>query len=180
MKKYLKELIILVLQMFIFYISPLFAKTTDAIGMVLLIIITTFMLSFVMGIISKKKIKYLYPVIVSILFIPTIFIYYNESAFIHIIWYLIDSVIGLLLGIGMRKIVSSKSKNTEDNYISTGMCIGMSLGCSIGLCIGEVTNNVPVCMSLGICLGTMLGLVVGCFIKKNDKEKNYNKLIDSR
>lgn len=176
MKKYLKELIILVLQMFIFYISPLFAGPTDAMGMVLLIIIATFILSFVMGIISKKKIKYLYPVIVSILFIPTIFIYYNESAFIHIIWYLIDSVIGLLLGIGMRKIFSSKSKNTEENYISTGMCIGMSFGCSIGLCIGEVTSNIPICMSLGVCLGTMFGLVVGSLIKRKDEEKNNGKI----
>lgn len=171
MKKYLKELIILILQMFLFYISPLFAGPTDAMGMVLLIIIVTFILSFVIGIISKKKIKYLYPIIVSIIFIPTIFIYYNESAFIHTIWYLIDSVIGLLLGVGMRKIFSSKSKNTEENYILTGMCIGMSFGCSIGLCIGEVTSNIPICMSLGVCLGTLLGLVIGSLIKRKYEEK---------
>ena len=43
-----------------FYIFPLFAGPTDAMGMVLLIIIATFVLSIIIGSISKEKIKYLY------------------------------------------------------------------------------------------------------------------------
>ena len=38
MKKYLKEIIIFLLQLFMFYIFPLFAGPTDVMGMVLLII----------------------------------------------------------------------------------------------------------------------------------------------
>ena len=98
MKKYLKEIIVLLLQLFMFYIFPLFAGPTDAMGMVLLIIIATFLLSVIIGSISKEKLKYLYPILIAILFIPSVFIHYNESALVHSIWYLVISAIGLLIG----------------------------------------------------------------------------------
>lgn len=98
MKKYLKEIIVLLLHLFMFYIFPLFAGPTDAMGMVLLIIIATFLLSFVIGSISREKLKYLYPILIAILFIPSVFIHYNESALVHSIWYLVISAIGLLIG----------------------------------------------------------------------------------
>lgn len=98
MKKYLKEIIVLLLQLFMFYIFPLFAGPTDAMGMVLLIIIATFLLSVIIGSISKEKLKYLYPILIAILFIPSVFIHYNESALVHSIWYLVTSTIGLLIG----------------------------------------------------------------------------------
>ena len=103
--KYIKEIIILLIQLFIFYISPLFAGPTDTIGMVFLILMTTFILSIVIGIISKEKIKYIYPVVIAILFIPSVFIYYNESALVHSLWYLVDSVIGIVLGTIINKII---------------------------------------------------------------------------
>lgn len=105
MKKYFKEIIILLLQLFMFYIFPIFAGPTDAIGMVLLILITTLILSIIITIISKEKIKYLYPLTISLLFIPSVFIYYNESALIHTIWYLVISGIGLIIGIFLRIIL---------------------------------------------------------------------------
>ena len=99
MKRYINEIVILLIQLFMFYIFPLFAGPTDAMGMVLLIILSTFVLSFVLGCISKERIKYLYPVIISILFIPSVFIYYNESALIHAVWYLVISCIGMIVGV---------------------------------------------------------------------------------
>ena len=107
MKRYLKEIIILLLQLFMFYIFPLFAGPTDMMGVVLLIILSTFLLSFVLGCISKERIKYLYPVIISILFIPSVFIYYNESALIHAVWYLVISFIGMIVG-AVINFISSK------------------------------------------------------------------------
>ena len=104
MKKYLKEIIILFIQLFMFYIFPLFAGPTDAIGMVLLILIATFLLSILIIAISNNKIKYFYPLIISLLFIPSVFIYYNESALIHSIWYLVDSTIGLLIGLVIYRL----------------------------------------------------------------------------
>ncbi|MBR5227943.1 MAG: hypothetical protein IKV94_04825 [Clostridia bacterium] len=95
----MKEIIIILIQLFMFYIFPLFAGPTDAIGMVLLIIWMTFILSMLMGIISTKKTKYIYPLGVAILFIPSIFIYYNSSASIHAVWYLVVAYVGLGIGI---------------------------------------------------------------------------------
>ena len=56
MNKYLKEIIIVILQLFMFYISPLFAGPTDTIGMVLLIILATLILAIILGTISNNKI----------------------------------------------------------------------------------------------------------------------------
>lgn len=98
MKKFIKEIIILIIQLFMFYIFPLFAGPTDAMGMVFLIWLSTIILGMLIVIISTNKIKYLYPVVIAILFIPSIFIYYNESALIHSLWYLVSSSIGMLIG----------------------------------------------------------------------------------
>lgn len=105
MKKYVPDTILLFLQLFMFYIFPLSAGPTDTMGMVVLIILTTFVLSFFLGIISKTKLKFLYPLLISILFIPSVFIYYNESALIHTIWYLVISVLGLCFGSFINLII---------------------------------------------------------------------------
>ena len=108
MRKIWKEITILLIQLFMFYIFPLFAGPTDAMGMVLIIIITTFVLSLIIAVISKEKIKYFYPIIVAILFIPSVFIYYNESALIHSIWYLVDGYIGTFIGVVINKLINKK------------------------------------------------------------------------
>ena len=77
MKRFCNEIIIVLIQLFMFYIFPLFAGPTDAIGMVVLILLATLMLSIIIASISIEKIKYLYPIVVAILFIPSVFIYYN-------------------------------------------------------------------------------------------------------
>ena len=101
----LKLGIILLIQLFMFYIFPLFAGPTDAIGMVISILLSTLLLSIVLASISNKKMKYLYPMVVSILFIPSVFIYYNESALVHSLWYLVVSTIGILFGTLIRFVV---------------------------------------------------------------------------
>lgn len=106
MKRYVKELIVYVLQLLVFYILPLFAGPTDIMGLVLLIIIATFTFALVIGIISKNKIKYLYPIITAVVFLPTVPIYYNSSALIHSVWYLVVSGIGLFIGLGINFVVA--------------------------------------------------------------------------
>ena len=110
MKRYIKELIVYVLQLLVFYILPLFAGPTDIMGLVLLIIIATFTLALVIGIISKNKIKYLYPIITAVVFLPTVPIYYNSSALIHSVWYLVVSGIGLFIGLGINFVVAKLKK----------------------------------------------------------------------
>lgn len=106
MKRYQNEIIILLIQILMFYILPLFSKVMDAMVMILLILIATFILSVLITSISNNKQKYFYPLIISVLFIPSVFIYYNDSALIHTAWYFIDSVIGLLVGTIICKIIT--------------------------------------------------------------------------
>jgi len=113
LKKYFKEIIILILQLFMFYIFPMFAGPTDAIGMVLIILLATFAFSLVIGAISNNKRKYTYPIFVAIIFIPSVFIYYNESALIHSIWYLVDSYIGLFIGSGLNILTKKLNKKGQ-------------------------------------------------------------------
>ena len=100
MKKFMKEITLFIIQLLIFYLFPLFAKQIDAIGMVLFLITATFVLSALMGIISTNKIKYFYPLITAIL----LFIYYNESALIHSVWYFVVSVVGTAIGTVITKL----------------------------------------------------------------------------
>lgn len=109
MNKYIKEIIILVIQLLVFYILPIFSGQNGGMGLILLILLATLLLSIIITIISKNKIKYLYSIIISILFIPSIFIYYNESALIHSLWYLIISFIGLLIGTILHKLLNIKN-----------------------------------------------------------------------
>ena len=95
MKKYVKEIVILILQLLLFYVFPLTAGPTDAMGMVFLIICGTFLLSVLMGILSQSDIKYLYPGVVAITFLPSVYLYYNYTAMIHAVWYLFISAAGL-------------------------------------------------------------------------------------
>ena len=106
MKRYLKEIIVLIVQLIMFYLFPLTAGPTDVMGMIIILIMSVFILSIIIGALSNEKFKYLYPIIVAILFIPSIFIYYNESALIHALWYLIISCIGLLIGVISKKLVN--------------------------------------------------------------------------
>ena len=108
MKKFLKEIVILIIQLFMFYIFPLFAGPTDAMGMVFLIIVATLVLSMVIGSISNEKVKYLYPIIVAVVFVPSVYIYYNESAMIHSVWYLVVSSVGLFVGAVVHRIFGKK------------------------------------------------------------------------
>lgn len=98
MNKY-KEIIILLLQLFMFYIFPFFTGPTDGMGMVFVIWLSTIIFSMILVILSDKKIKYLYPIIIFILFIPSVFIHYNNSALVHSVWYLISSSFGVVMGI---------------------------------------------------------------------------------
>jgi len=98
MKKNLKEIIVCLLQILIFYLLPIRMKYFGPIGLVLLLLISTLILSTIISSISKNKIKYCYPLFVAIIFLPTIYIHYNESALIHSIWYLIVATIGIFLG----------------------------------------------------------------------------------
>jgi len=96
--------------MFMFYVFPIFSGPTDAMGLVFLIWVSTIILGIILTLVSNKKIKYLYPIVIAVLFIPSVYIYYNESALIHSVWYLVSSSFGMLLGFIMNVIINSINK----------------------------------------------------------------------
>ncbi len=111
MRKYIREIIILFVQIFLFYILPLFAGPTDIMGLIILLVFGTFVLGLVIGVVSKLKLKYIYPIIVVLLFVPTVFIYYNETAFVHSLWYLVSSTIGEVIGILVNLFLTNKKED---------------------------------------------------------------------
>ena len=108
MKRYRIECILLGLQICLFYIFPLSAGPTDAMGMVFLIIVGTFLIACFLGMLSRLKWKWAWPVLAALLFLPTVPIYYNATAAVHAIWYLVISGVGLIFGWIMRKLFKMK------------------------------------------------------------------------
>ena len=109
MKRYIAEIVIFCIQLFMFYISPLFAGPTDGMGMVVLILFATLILSILLGSISKNRIKYVYPAAAAVAFLPSVFLHYNGTAFVHAVWYFVVAVVGMLLGTIIFKALHRKS-----------------------------------------------------------------------
>ncbi len=88
--------------MIVFYLFPLFIQDTTSAMMVLLVAIplSCFMISYFYG--SKHGFVWFYFIAVAVLFIPTIYIFYNETAWIYTIIYGVIALVGNLIG----KIVS--------------------------------------------------------------------------
>lgn len=107
MKKTLLSIIIIVLQICTFYLAPLLFNVFNTIHVIVGMLIATFGLSMMIAVVSKSKLKYLFAVLAIALFIGSIPIYYNNSAFETVIWYFAVSVVGLLLGFLIDKFVDS-------------------------------------------------------------------------
>lgn len=77
-----------------FYLLPLLIKDTGtAMFFVLFIIpLIAFVCSVVYG--THRSFDFLIPIVTMILFVPTIFIYYNSSAWVYIVAYAIVTLVG--------------------------------------------------------------------------------------
>ena len=84
--------------MFAFYVLPFLIRDTGSAMSILLIGIPMicFIVSFVYGI--KNSFHCLFSLLVMLLFAPTVFIFYNESASIYIMVYGIISIIANFIG----------------------------------------------------------------------------------
>ena len=178
MKKYVGEIVVILLQMFVFYLLPMCMGNIGALGMVFLILITTFILSIIIGAISENKVKYYYPIAVAILFIPTIWIYYNESAFVHSLWYLVVSSVGLAIGtvinkisnIKVDKVIDLKKEKIKRNIFLTLQTIFLILTfvCAILVFMKKVDNA-------GYAVIPMLwSLIFGAFMRESQKKIKDN------
>ena len=101
MKKYIKEIVVLLIQIFSLYILPLHAmyiSKDQTVITIFLNMIITFVLSIIFSKISKIKMKYLYPVLVAVLYIPSMYLFYKEFILIYLIFHLVMSFIGIYVG----------------------------------------------------------------------------------
>ena len=94
-----------------FYLVPLLLLTSTGTAILLMIIILPF-ISFVCSVVYgyKNRFNLLYSVFVAALFVPTLWIYYNYTAWIYIVVYGIIALIGNAIGAYFGKI-----KNDHDS-----------------------------------------------------------------
>lgn len=98
MKKYFYLLPYLLINIIIFYILPLISRVTDS-GMILLldvIPVSCFITAMIFG--FRNSFKIYYSFIIAMLFLPTIYIYYNDSATIYVFAYFFVALMGNLIG----------------------------------------------------------------------------------
>ena len=103
MKKIREMSVYLIVITLAFYVLPAFINDTGT-GIFFLIILTPiicFVTSIIYGI--RHSFNLIFLLIIMILFIPTIFIFYNESAAVYVLIYGIIAAIGNLLGSLIKK-----------------------------------------------------------------------------
>jgi len=104
MKKIREMSVYLIVITLAFYVLPAFINDTGT-GIFFLIILTPiicFVTSIIYGI--RHSFNLIFLLIIMILFIPTIFIFYNESAAVYVLIYGIIATIGNLLGSLIKKM----------------------------------------------------------------------------
>lgn len=96
--RYKKEKIALAVQLGIFWLIPLIMLKSGPIFMVLLMLWASFVLSLWLCMAATGRIKYLFPLAVVVLFLPTVPVYYNSSALVHAVWYFVISCGAFIMG----------------------------------------------------------------------------------
>ena len=101
--KFKKNLIFYILLIIDFYVIPWFIKDTGSAMIVMLGIIpmVCFVTSMMYGI--RNAFDFWYAFIVAILFIPSIFIFYNSSAWIYVVVYAGIALLGNFIALPLRK-----------------------------------------------------------------------------
>ena len=97
-KKIIPYVIYTVVLAAVFYILPLLIQDTGS-GMFVLLFVTpalTFIASLIFGV--RQGFSVIAPLLVAVLFAPTLFIFYNESAWIYIPAYAVVALIGNAIG----------------------------------------------------------------------------------
>ena len=104
MKKIKEMSVYLIVIILAFYVLPAFINDTGSgiFFLLILIPIICFLTSLIYGI--RHSFNLIFLLINMALFIPTIFIFYNESAAVYVLIYGIIAVIGNLLGSLIKKM----------------------------------------------------------------------------
>ena len=122
MNKIIKMLPYLLVYLLTFYIGPIIAKSSVSPMFLLLFAVPLicFFVSLIYGIIHGfHPYQLLFPLFVGILFIPTIYIFYNSTAWIYPFAFAVISLIGNTIGYGLSTFLRpSKNKEVRNTSIS--------------------------------------------------------------
>ncbi|MCC5911289.1 MAG: hypothetical protein JJT76_12700 [Clostridiaceae bacterium] len=81
-----------------FYLLPLLGRDTGSFMLILLIAVPLICFTAALLHGARSGFKLFYPLIVASLFIPTIFIYYNSTAWIYTVIYAAIALVGTTIG----------------------------------------------------------------------------------
>ena len=101
MDKLKKNMVFYLLLLIDFYIVPWFIKDTGSAMIVMLVIIPLICLITSYGI--RNGFNFWYILIVAIMFAPSIFIFYNSSAWVYVVGYAVIALLGNLIALPLRK-----------------------------------------------------------------------------
>ncbi|MFR8178935.1 MAG: hypothetical protein ACLU80_02465 [Dorea sp.] len=103
MDKLKKNMVFYLLLLIDFYIVPWFIKNTGSAMIVMLVIIPLICLitSVFYGI--RNGFNFWYILIVAIMFAPSIFIFYNSSAWVYVVGYAVIALLGNLIALPLGK-----------------------------------------------------------------------------
>ena len=106
MKKIQNQIPYLLIMVLAFYGFPFIDRESGMLTLLILFPLVCLVSAIVYGI--KYSFSLMYSILVMALFIPTIYIYYNETASFYIVVYGVVSLVGNLLGSFIRKIYNQK------------------------------------------------------------------------
>lgn len=103
MDKLKKNIVFYILLFIDFYVIPSFIKDTGSAMIVMLMIIPLICLltSVFYGI--RNGFDFWYILIVAIMFTPSIFMFYNSSAWVYVVGYTVIALLGNLIALPLRK-----------------------------------------------------------------------------
>ncbi|MBQ8371250.1 MAG: hypothetical protein IJY35_14855 [Clostridia bacterium] len=113
MQKYLRILPFLAVTAADFWLIPLFMNETNVMLLVLCVMpFVCFVTSYVCGLVCSFQPMYLFGV--EMLFLPTVWVYYNESAMVYMLVYAVIAALGCAVGALMKKAFARKTDAAED------------------------------------------------------------------
>lgn len=108
MKKYLRILPFLAVTAADFWLVPLLMNETNVMLLVLCVMpFVCFVTSYVCGLVCSFQPVYLLGV--ELLFLPTVWLYYNESAMIYLLVYAVIAALGCGIGALMKRFFDRKN-----------------------------------------------------------------------
>ena len=134
MDKLKKNMVFYLLLLIDFYIVPWFIKDTGSAMIVMLVIIPLICLitSVFYGI--RNGFNFWYILIVAIMFAPSIFIFYNSSAWVYVVGYAVIALLGNLIALPLgKRSLPVCMQQTFEHFLNTATVMKSSKPLSISI-----------------------------------------------